>query len=337
MIYRLNQLAGLGLITLTACAGSGNHAELGRLQRRLERLTQRYAERERDLESLSNRVFLLEDKVDTSRVANKRRAPLRLPVVRIGPDGNDLGSPHPGGASPSPTASSGTVDPEAGGGRSIVSRESVDYDGAARLAVGGPRPVLRLHEPGGLAGDGGVNAATANSGTPSSGAKGRSAPPRAGALRIDPSRLEERLPVVPIPRRTVAVAIAKSAPSLEAMRAYTAALGLYRAGKHPEAVRAFRAFIKRHAKHAYADNALYWLGECHYDSHNFRGALKAFRAVVERYPGGNKAPAALLKMGFSYMKLDEKHNAKTVLAQVVDIFPRTQVARLASQTLSKLR
>jgi tol-pal system protein YbgF len=121
------------------------------------------------------------------------------------------------------------------------------------------------------------------------------------------------------------------------MRAYQTALSKYRAGKYAHAAEAFRSFVSRYAKHAYTDNALYWLGECFYDMKNYRLALKIFRRVVEDHPTGNKAPDALLKMAYSYLKLKEKANAKTVLAQVVQSFPKSQVARLASQTLVKIQ
>ena len=70
---------------------------------------------------------------------------------------------------------------------------------------------------------------------------------------------------------------------------------------------------------------------------NYRLALKMFRRVVEEYPTGNKSPDALLKMAFSYLKLKEKANARTVLAQLVESFPRSPVARLASKTLVKIQ
>jgi tol-pal system protein YbgF len=145
----------------------------------------------------------------------------------------------------------------------------------------------------------------------------------------------EKLPVRPLPGAEAARRVARG--EVVPRRAYEAALALYRSGKMSAAAKSFRRFIARHAGHAYADNALYWLGECFYDMEDYRQALKMFRRVVEEYPDGHKAPDALLKMGYSYLKLNETGNARTILAQLVGSYPDSRVARLASQTLVKIQ
>lgn len=297
------------------CATSGS-TEVRKVRERLEELAQQQAKRQKQLESLNTRLFLLEDKVDTSRVAIERRtkAPApRLPVVRIRPQDAEPSSEPPSGRLESASR---------GGGRSLVASEDVEYDGAAARRGTGPRPTLRLH---------GEQPAPqpVTSGSPSTTRR------YAG---IDPATVKEKLPVVPVAKGKIARAMAKADPgSSTAMRAYTAALAQYRSGRYTSAAAAFRRFVGRYARHAYADNAAYWLGECFYDLKNYRLALKMFRRVVEQYPNGNKAPAALLKMGFAYLRLHEKQNARTVLAQVVQIFPRSGVARLATRELAKLQ
>jgi len=297
-------VAGVLSLQLGGCA-SGGPAN-GKLLRKVERLAQQHAAARRQIDDLNNRIFLLEDKVDTSRVALQRRPrkPVRLPVIRIRPE--DVQEEEQGDGRPRQTLSG-----KGSGGKSLVSREDVEYRGAATRR--GPRPVLRLY------------------GTPR--VAGASA--RRG---IDPRTVREKLPMAPLASRRVAKAIAGApAGSKAAMAAYQKALGQYRKGRYAAAVSAFRGFISSNGKHAYADNALYWLGECFYDLKQFRLAVKMFRRVVQEYPSGNKAPAALLKLGFSYIKLKDKRNARAVLAQVVEIFPRTRVARLASKTLAKLK
>ncbi len=49
----------------------------------------------------------------------------------------------------------------------------------------------------------------------------------------------------------------------------------------------------------YAPNALYWLGESYYVTQNYALAADQFRALLDRYPGNDKAPGALLKLGLS--------------------------------------
>ncbi|MBW2735277.1 MAG: tol-pal system protein YbgF [Deltaproteobacteria bacterium] len=306
------------------CGETSNQTDLSRLKKRVEELSQKLSVSTQQVESANNRLFLLEDKVDTSRVALQRQtqqAPLHLPVIRIRPE--DVAEPpsrrlrRPQAQPQAPQVVS-SLDSRAGG-RSVVAHEDVEYAGEAARKHVGRRPILRLH-----GADGYQRRASPTASRPLSGP--------------DPSTVRERLPVVAMPKRKVARAMAKAPPATaDAMRSYNAALARHRAGQHKAAAKAFKAFVSQYPRHAYTDNALYWLGECHYDQGNFRQALNMFRRCVEKHPNGNKAPAALLKMGFSYLKLNEKHNARIVLAQVMEIFPRSGVARLASATLSKLQ
>jgi tol-pal system protein YbgF len=196
----------------------------------------------------------------------------------------------------------------------MVEGRKVEFRGAASR-IESNRPILTLHGPS----------------TERAPARAARAAPLTGP---DPSTVNEKLGVVPLPSRK---ALRHAVSGVKPMQDYKLARSKYLSGKLSEAASAFKAFINRYTRHDYADNALYWLGECFYDMKNYRLALKMFRRVVEEYPTGNKAPDALLKMGFSYLKLKEKGNARTILAQLVDSFPRSQVARLASDTLVKIQ
>jgi tol-pal system protein YbgF len=314
------------LLGSAGCAHSS--AETLKLTQRLEELAQREAQAQKQIDELSNRLFLLEDKVDTGRVALESSGkPPQLPVVRLQP-------PAPEEERVEPVARRRAADDDEQGDEeseddaepsgtpaptSVISRRGVVLAGAAKR--GGPRPMLRLHEGGGSGG-----------------------PSRDATLSgPDPMSVTEKLPVAPIPKqgsaKKVEWASAKKAePSaVQPMREYNEAMGKYKAGQYAAAAAAFRVFLGKYTKHAYADNALYWMGECAYDTKNYRLALNMFRQVVEDYPTGNKAPDALLKMAYCYLRLKEDRNARTVLAQVVESFPKSQVARLASEALAKLQ
>ena len=270
--------------------------------------------------------------MDTSRVAMERsgRRP-QLPVIRLrpqttpddGPEGDEGDEGDEEQADPEEQApGGGPVDdrrPARAKGKSVVEDRSVAYSGAARRS--GPRPVLRLY-----------GTETSEPHSPR-----RAKAPLSGP---DPAGVTEKLPVVPMPRRKLVRQMARGTAKggdLLPMKDYESARKLYQAGSFTAAAAAFRSFASKYSRHSYTDNALYWMGECFYDMNNYRLALKLFRRVVEEYPAGNKAPDALLKMAFSYLKLKEKANAKTVLAQLVESFPRSPVARLASKTLVKMQ
>ncbi len=123
------------------------------------------------------------------------------------------------------------------------------------------------------------------------------------------------------------------APNDSAADAYRAAVELVKSGKHDEAVAALRLFLKTYPRHDYADNAQYWLGESFYAQKDYQHALTEFRATIETYPRGNKVPDALLKVGYCYQALGQGDKAKAVLEQVVNLYPKSEPAALASKKL----
>ena len=302
-----------------SCGGTVKQSSFEQLKRRFEASQQRHAENQRQLEELNNRVFLLEDRVETHRVA-AQRAP-RLPVIRLGPEESARAEAPPLAAAVDSKVDSSQVSPIRPATRtiastepamtsgSVVAEDSVEFSGAAQQK--GPRPVLRLH-----------------------GSRSRSSATLAAGDM--PTTELGKLAVVPLPKRKAPVATAKRSVATEATSLYGAGMRQYKAGKYSAAAKVFGRFVERFAKHPYADNALYWLGECYYDQGDYRRALTLFRRVVERYPEGNKAPDALLKVAYCYLQLRDKGNARSVLDQVVEIFPKNRVAKLASSALAKL-
>ena len=286
----------VGLVVLFGGCATTSTADLQKLRKKIEELAQKGEENGRMLDELATRLDLLTDKVDTERVARENSGkPPRLPVIRIKPPVE-------------PEEQQG--DAEGGGTKrtSIVDQQAVVYAGRAKKS--GPRPVLRLY--------------------------GSSSDGRVAGTRVEPRPIQvaHKLAVVPIPKRKVGVAAARSDGALEQ---YRKALADYHAGRFAPAIAAFRSFSKQHADHQYADNALYWLGECYYDTRKYNEAKATFRKVIEQYPRGNKVPDSLLKLALCYLKLGEQRNARSVLQQVVETFPTSNVARLAKDRLTKLK
>lgn len=315
----------LGVVGVFTCSGllgcAAKMPHTSKLSQRIEELSQREQQNQRQIDELNNRLFLLEDRVDTSRVALERRGDgPRMPVIRItqpadqaeGSDGVEDQEERPGVAGrleepDEEEQSTAQEDPtEEGSSGSLVATDAVTYSGEASKE--GPRLVLKLH----------------GAGAPSAG-RALSGP--------DPSQVTEKIPVIPLPKRKVARQVAAS---IKPMQEYRAAMEKYKTGQHALAAEAFSAFFKRYAKHAYADNSLYWLGECFYDMKKYQLAVKMFRQVVEQYPAGNKAPDALLKMAYCYLRLKAKDPARTILAEVKASYPKSRVAHLASEALKKL-
>ena len=318
-------------LALTGCAPRDDKS-LKKIQLKLSELAQHREDDQRDIQELDSRLFLLEDKVDTLKVMQQRKAePSRHPVIRIEHNKNRKEAKPAADAPATPEI----VEEEkpATGGESLVESNDVVYEGDAKKK--GPRLLLKL--------DGSSYRPPAEYRAPSS-------KPRSTTLKAGGSLSGERLEVVPLPRgsasehaSSAAPPVASPAPVSEgkvaggkaAVRAYQKGLQQFQAGNYAGAIKIFKSFAANHSRHPYADNALYWLGECHYDMREYRKALILFRKVVDEYPDENKAPDSLLKMSFCHMNLGDMKASCRVLRQVSQRYPGTSVSRLAVDTLNK--
>lgn len=79
------------------------------------------------------------------------------------------------------------------------------------------------------------------------------------------------------------------------------------------------------------------MGEAHYQMNDFQGALVNYQAVLQGYPDSNKAPDALLKIGYSQYAMQNYAAARKTLESVLKQYPGTNVAKLARQRLDQMR
>lgn len=78
----------------------------------------------------------------------------------------------------------------------------------------------------------------------------------------------------------------------------------------------FTAFMKRYPKDALVPNALYWLGETHYQQRNFADAAEAFDLVTKIYASSPKAADSQLKRALSYSALGKNNEACAALSDL---------------------
>ena len=109
--------------------------------------------------------------------------------------------------------------------------------------------------------------------------------------------------------------------------AYEAALALVNARQYDRALEALAAFLVKYPDHPYADNAMYWRGECYFAQGDYLHAAEQFEGTVTRFPAGNKAPDALLKLGMSHQKLGNPAKAKECFDRLAQTYPRSEAAR----------
>jgi tol-pal system protein YbgF len=115
--------------------------------------------------------------------------------------------------------------------------------------------------------------------------------------------------------------------SLEAKRDYEAALAQVRAKQYDKALEAFTAFLVRYPDHLYADNAMYWRGECFYAKGDFAKAAEQFEGLLARFPNGNKAPDALLKIGLCQQRMGSREQAQHTFAELKERYPKSEAVR----------
>lgn len=316
-----------------------NRAKLDGLERTID-AQRRQAERDRKhIDELENRVYVLEDKVETQSISQggSGQTP-RLPVVKKVAPAASAPSADEGAAPSGPAVADRYTDAD---GDEVL----VIYEGDA-VKKTPSRPKIALSEGGGRAGAGEWTPADEPAAA-RTGPRVRRAPAKANAggagAKAENPASSDRLPV----QKNVPPLPGAESPGPSDAAAVDEAdepLALYKASyqallrrEHAAAIAGFERFLAAWPSHDYADNAQYWLGEAYYDQRDYKTALAEFRKVVKRYPEGNKAPDALLKIGYCYAKLGNDADARDVLTQVVEIYPKTEAAKLAARRLDELR
>ena len=95
----------------------------------------------------------------------------------------------------------------------------------------------------------------------------------------------------------------------------------------------FTEVIKTYPQNALADNAVYWLGECHYSMGDYKKAILVFQSLTLKYPKSEKVPDAILKLGYSYLSLDDSNRAHHYLKKVITNYPFSPAADKAQLKL----
>jgi tol-pal system protein YbgF len=106
------------------------------------------------------------------------------------------------------------------------------------------------------------------------------------------------------------------------------------AGRYDLARQSFTEYLRHYPNTEVSDNAQYWIGECLYATGDFNGAVAAYGLVSERYPKGDKVPAALLKTGYALARLNRADEAKKFFEEVIKKYPKGDEARLARERLA---
>jgi tol-pal system protein YbgF len=128
---------------------------------------------------------------------------------------------------------------------------------------------------------------------------------------------------------------AAAASSSEEQTVYAQSFDALKAGSYSVAITGFKGFLSSYPSSPLAENAQYWLGEAYYVTHDLDAAAGAFRTVTQKWPNSRKTPDAMLKLGYTQLDQKKVSEGRVTLSQVVQKYPGTDAARLATERLQR--
>lgn len=121
----------------------------------------------------------------------------------------------------------------------------------------------------------------------------------------------------------------------ELLDLYQDSLAQYRSGDYGEALQGFRTFLNSEPRDDYVDNALYWIGECHYGLGEYETSVDLFQRILDELPTANKVPDAMLKMSLAFDRLGQPQRAVEMLEELTEKYPNSNPGRLGAERLDE--
>jgi tol-pal system protein YbgF len=119
----------------------------------------------------------------------------------------------------------------------------------------------------------------------------------------------------------------RGAIAAEAKPAYDAALALVQDKRYDRALEALSGFLVRYPDHPYANNAMYWRGECYFAKGDLARAKEEFEGLLARFPAGAKVPDALLKIGLIEQRIGRDDAARAAFDRLTREFAGSDAAK----------
>lgn len=113
----------------------------------------------------------------------------------------------------------------------------------------------------------------------------------------------------------------------DAKRDFEAAMALLRAKQFDKAADALTAFLVRYPDHEYADQAMYFRGDCFYAKGANARAAEQLQGLIARFPLSARVPDALLKIGLSQKRIGAEEQAQRTFAELKERYPKSDAVR----------
>jgi len=117
---------------------------------------------------------------------------------------------------------------------------------------------------------------------------------------------------------------------------YSDGVSLFRQGKYDAALAAFTSLLDKGIEGNLAGNCEYWIGECHFATHDFLNAIEHFQKVITG-DSSNKRSDAYFMLGRSYDQIGEREKARNTYQTLNEQYPNNVHARRAASRLNALQ
>ena len=125
-------------------------------------------------------------------------------------------------------------------------------------------------------------------------------------------------------------------PNLSPQEIYNMAYADYLKGNFALATDGFKIYLDNFPQSPFADNALYWIGECYFSQKEYEEAISRYNELILNYPLGDKVPAAYLHKGISLIELDRNEEALSVFKLMVSKYPLEEETKIAQEKIKEL-
>ncbi|MGR5235325.1 tol-pal system protein YbgF [Vibrio alfacsensis] len=152
-------------------------------------------------------------------------------------------------------------------------------------------------------------------------------------LFVELDRVRGEMKAAPTAETKPAEMSGKYTSNADEQTAYQSAVDLIlKKRDYAGAIAAFQQFQKDYPDSTYSANSHYWLGQLYFAKKQDKEAVKSFAAVVS-YKDSNKRADALVKLGDIAERNNNAVQAKKYYQQVVDEYPDSASAKIASSKL----
>lgn len=141
----------------------------------------------------------------------------------------------------------------------------------------------------------------------------------------------------PVAKKKEVVEKSEGPDVAEEQQIYQSAYTLIKDKKYDEAVNTLQTMLKKYPSGQFASNAHYWLGELYGLLGKSNKSLGEFVIVVTNYGKSPRVSDAQLKIGLIFASQEKWSDAKSAFKKVIDKYPGTASARLASEQLKQIK